>query len=56
MSHQYSRVIFDSSVEVVEDNLSMYYGGVIWHWLSVTCQLGRTGGMPTGNETKLRIP
>ena len=28
MSHQYSRVVFDLSVEVVEDNLSMYYGGV----------------------------
>ena len=22
----------------------------------MTCQLSRTGGMPTGNETKLQIP
>ena len=28
MAHQYSRVGFDSSVEVNEVNLSLYYGGV----------------------------
>ena len=29
MAHQYSRVGFDSSVEVNEVNLSLYYGGVL---------------------------
>ena len=28
MAHQYSRVDFNSSVEVNEVNLSLYYGGV----------------------------
>ena len=28
MAHQYSRVDFNLSVEVKEDNLSLYYGGV----------------------------
>ena len=29
VAHQYSRVGFDSSVEVNEVNLSLYYGGVV---------------------------
>ena len=28
MAHQYSQVDFDSSVEVNEDNLGLYFGGV----------------------------
>ena len=37
-------------------NSRMKYGKNVLVGMSVTCQLRRTGGMPTGNEMKLRIP
>ena len=40
VAHQYSQVGFNSSVEVNEVNLSLYYGGVGKHTATVICANG----------------